>query len=151
METVAAMGRHILETTAEAVSELYYRDMLPKLPEDVNALNHALDGRPPTLSDLREFRWLIQTIEIPRHRPHITGVASFRKTYDYYHWRDSLEVAHVAGSARACTDLMRYILELAKGKNYGVFGAIDIENPRMKEFLERLGFVRSRQIMESPL
>jgi hypothetical protein len=127
-------SRAIHPVPALHVSELFRLGKLPSAPLDVIAAARVPERRDPTLAEFAALTWLLYgSLDAPY------GVASYRDTYDYQSSSDVRETTHIAGSARACVELIRFLIADARAAGLCCIGVTDKSNAKMCSMLARLG------------
>ena len=136
------MNRGISRVPALHVSQLFVTGDIPSAPDDVVQAAEVPESREPTIAEFAAVTWLLCG---PTEKP--LGVAAYRDVYDRQTSSDVREVTHLAGSARAVVDLVRFLIADAKPKR--CTGRMDASNERMIRLLGRLACMRKRVISES--
>jgi RimJ/RimL family protein N-acetyltransferase len=136
------VNRRISRVPALHVSQLFVAGDLPGAPDDVLRAADVPERRDMTISEAAALTWLLCG---PTEKP--LGVAGYRDVYDYQTSSDVREVTHLAGSARAVVDLVRFLIADAKMRR--CTGRMDAGNERMIRLLGRLGCISKRVFWES--
>jgi len=140
MQTTTA--RRIERVPVLAVALLEAEGRLPRLPEVA-----AQSGpRGATLAEAASLTWLLAY-----QGEKVLGVASFRDEYDWTTGWEVRRIQHVAGSARASLDLVRWMDADARANGRRCVGSVDRRNTAMRVALVALGAKpSSRVLFEGP-
>jgi hypothetical protein len=79
----------------------------------------------------------------------VSGIGSYRDHYDYHRSADVREVTYLAGSPRACFEILRFVKDSAERLGLLTMGSFDMDNRGLRRAAERLGGVCTRLVAEA--
>lgn len=146
---VASSSRSVERVPALFVGLLEEAGKLPSLPRFVDAHGEHAKARTATLAEVAALTWLVAwdgpKVDANGFRKPV-GVGAYRDVYDYHTASDVREIIHVAGSRRACIDLVRFMMQ----DKVKCVGCIGVENTDMFAVLKALGGEVTRVYFEGP-
>jgi len=139
----------VYQLPVERVCALQMRGALPLLPPHVEAWNQRRFRRPVTIADFAALTWFgFGRVDESGTDP--SAIMAFYQRFDHHTTSESLEVVHIAGSARGMRRLIQAIVRLGQHTHMTVSGELDVENARMMKFIANAGFWPERARFTHP-
>jgi hypothetical protein len=138
---VCVRHRFIEEVPAVIIASLAVAGLLPQIPSAVDALDERPGRRDPLPHETANLRWFVAW-----EGGRSVGLATLRDVYDFATQRDVRQIMHVAGSRRACVELLRFIFDEADLAGLPVMGDSNIENAAWLDLMERVGGKKQRVV-----
>lgn len=140
--TVLLARRRIEAVPLALVATLDLEGRIPALPHSIEETQDRGTAEMPTPTDLLSLSWVLDW-----DGRTVFAYAAYRDEYDFHSASRVRRVVHIAGSARGCVDLVRWMTKTANG----IVGEVGAGNAEMRTLLESMGYVVDRIVYRMPL